>query len=83
MSQFMLMEGRENAFSVSKLDEEHLKDTRSRQASSVVCARSCSAENVTMNTTHKHCLLFLLYEQTIEFNKSIVSQFYLKHYSIL
>ena len=51
MSQFMLMEGRENAFSASKSGDEHPKDTRSRHVLNVVCARSCSAEHVTMNTT--------------------------------
>lgn len=58
MSQFMLMEGREDAFSVSKSGVEHPKDTRLRYALSVVCARSHSAEHVTMNTTHKHCESF-------------------------
>ena len=55
MSQFMLMEERENVLSVSKSGEEHPKDTRSRYALSVVCARSLSAEHVTMNTTHNDC----------------------------
>ena len=59
MSQFMWMDGRENVFSVSKSGEEHPKDTRSRHALSVVCARSCSAEHVTMNATHKDCESFI------------------------
>ena len=64
MSQFMWMEGRENVCSVSKSGEEHPKDTRSRHALSVVCARSRSAEHVTMNTTHKDCESFISFQWT-------------------
>ena len=59
MSQFMFMEGRENAFSASKSSDEHPKDTRLRHVLNVVCARSRCAEHVTMNTPHKHCESFI------------------------
>ena len=62
ISQFMLMGGRGIVSSVSKLGEEHPKDTRSRPALSAVCARSRSAEHVTTNTTHKDCESFISFQ---------------------
>lgn len=54
MYPFMSREGKENMFSASKSGEECLKDTKSRHASSAVCARLRSAAHVTMTTTLKH-----------------------------
>lgn len=56
------MEESESVFSVSKLGEEHLAATRSRPASSVVCARLLFAGHATMNTTlAKLCKIFHFY----------------------